>query len=57
MTTGIYTKKQRNFCVTLLRKIKRNYFKNVNTQDITDNKKFWKNIWPYFSDKDKTNLK
>ena len=31
-------KKQRNFCVNLLRKTKRNYFKNVKTQDITDNK-------------------
>ena len=32
-------KKQRNFCVSLLRKTKRNYFKNVKIQDITDNKK------------------
>ena len=44
-------KKQRNFCVSLLRKTKRNYFKNVKIQDITDNKKFWKTIRPYFSDK------
>ena len=44
-------KKQRNFCVSLLRKTKRNYFKNVKMQDITDNKKFWKTIQPYFSDK------
>ena len=43
--------KQRNFCVNLLRKTKRNYFKNVKIQDITDNKKFWKTIRPYFSDK------
>ena len=44
-------KKQRNFCVSLLRKTKRNYFKNVKIQDITDNKKFWKTIRSYFSDK------
>ena len=44
-------KKQRNFCVNLLRKTKRNYFKNVRMQDIRDNKKFWKTIRPYFSDK------
>ena len=44
-------KKQRNFCVNLLRKTKRNYFKNVKMQDIRDNKKFWKTIRPYFSDK------
>ena len=28
-----------------------NYFKNVKMQDISDNKKFWKTIQPYFSDK------
>ena len=44
-------KKQTNFWVSLLRKTKRNYFKNVKIQDITDNKKFWKTIRPYFSDK------
>ena len=44
-------KKQRNFCVSLLRKAKRNYFKNVKMQDITDNKKFCKTFRPYFSDK------
>ena len=36
-------KKQRNFCVNLLRKTKRNYFKNVKMQDITDNKKILEN--------------
>ena len=44
-------KEQKNFCVSLLRERKRNYFKNVNMQDITDNKKFWKTIKSYFSDK------
>ena len=44
-------KKQRNFCVSLLRKTKRNYFKNVKIQDVTDNKKSRKTIRPYFSDK------
>ena len=43
--------KERNFCVSFLRKTKRNCFKNVKMQDITDNKKFWKTIPPYFSDK------
>ena len=45
-------KKQKNFWVSLLRKTKRNYFKNVKIQDVTDNKKFWKTIQPYFSDKE-----
>ena len=44
-------KKQRNFCVSLLRKTKRNYFKNVKIQDITNNIKFSKKIRSYFSDK------
>ena len=42
---------ERNFCVSFLRKTKKNCFKNVKVQDITDNKKFWKTIPPYFSDK------
>ena len=50
-------KKQRNFCVTLLRKTKRNYFKNANMQDITDNKKFWETIRPYCSDKGYNQIK
>ena len=43
--------KQKNFCVSPLRKTKRNHFKNLKIQDITDNKKFWKTIQSYFSDK------
>ena len=34
-----YTK-QRNFCVSLLRKVKREYFANLNKKNITDNRKF-----------------
>ena len=41
-------KKKTNFCVTFLRNTKRNYFKNVNMQDITNNKRI---IRPYFNDK------
>ena len=43
-------KKQRNFCVTLLRKTKRNYFKSVQMEDIPDDNKFSKTIRPYISD-------
>ena len=32
--------KQRNFCVTLVRKTKKNYFKNVKMEDMTNNKEF-----------------
>ena len=31
-----YTK-QRNFCISLLRKVKRDYFANLNEKNITDN--------------------
>ena len=45
-------KKQRNFCVDLLRKTEAEYFQNLNVKDLSDNRKFWKTIKPYFSNKD-----
>ena len=42
---------QRNFCVDLHRKTKAEYFKNLNVKDLPDNRKFWKTITPYFSNK------
>ena len=44
-------KKQRNSCVNLLRKTKKDYFNDLNIKNITDNKAFWKTIKPYFSNK------
>ncbi len=46
-------KRQRNFCVNLLKKEKREYYNNLNTNKFTDNKTFWKTIKPLFSDKQK----
>ena len=43
--------KQRNYCVNLLRKEKKNYFNNIDLKLLTDNKQFWKTIKPFFSDK------
>ena len=43
--------KQRNYCVSLLRKSKSDYFGNLNEKNISDNKTFWKNIKPFLSDK------
>ena len=43
--------KQRNFFVDLLRKTKTEYFKNLNVKDLSDNRKFWKIMKPYFSNK------
>ena len=44
-------KKQRNFCTNLLRKTKNDYFRCLNIKDLNDNKKFWKKVKPFFSDK------
>ena len=44
-------KKQRNFCYDLLRKTKTEYFKNLKVEDLSDNRKIWKTIKPYFSNK------
>ena len=44
-------RKQRNSCVMLFRKEKRNYYNSLDISHITDNKKFWKTVKPSFSDK------
>ena len=44
-------KKQINFCVDLLLKAKAEYLKGLNVKDLSDNRKFWKTIKPYFSNK------
>ena len=35
--------KQRNYCVSLMRKEKKAYYSNLNIRDVTDNKTFWPN--------------
>ena len=47
---GRYTK-QRNFCVTLLRKSKRECFNNLNEKNVYNNKKSWRVVKPLFSNK------
>ena len=44
-----YTK-QRNFCVSLLRKTKERYYENLNEKFVVDNKLFWKTVKPLLSD-------
>ena len=44
-------KKQRDFCVNLLRNTKKDYCRKLNIKDLTDNEKFWKLIKPFFSNK------
>ena len=50
-------KKQRNYCVSLLRTTKKNYYENLNVNLIIDNKKIWKSVKPYFSEKIQVNTK
>ena len=44
-------RKQKNYCSRLYKKERKKYYENLNINDITDNKKFWKTIKPLFSDK------
>ena len=44
-------RKQRNSCVRLFRREKRNYYNNLDISLVTNNKKFWKSVKPFFSDK------
>ena len=43
--------KQRNLCVTLLRKSKREYYQNLSVENICDNKKCWKVVKQLLSNK------
>ena len=44
-------KRQRNFCVKLSRKTKKEFYNNLNVKYITENKLFWKTVKPSFTDK------
>ena len=48
MTLKARTKynKQKNICVSLAKKAKRNYYENLDLKDINDNKKFWATVKP-----------
>ena len=41
--------KQRNKCVSFLRKPTKDYFARPNEKNITDNKRFWKTVKPFLS--------
>ena len=43
--------KQRNKCVSLLRKAKKEYFSSLNINKVVDNKSFWKIVEPCLSKK------
>ena len=48
-------KEQKNFCSRLYKKEKKRYFRNLNPKKLLDNKLFWKNVKPFFSDKSSNN--
>ena len=43
--------RQRNFCVSLLRKTQRRFFGKLNYRVFSDNRKFWETVGPLFSEK------
>ena len=43
--------KQRNDCVSLLRKIKSKYYSNLNEKYVTENQMFWKTVKQFLPDK------
>ena len=47
-------KRQRNLCSDLLKQAKNRHFNSLNVKDVTENKKFWKTIKPFFTEKNKT---
>ena len=50
-------KKQRNYCVNLMRREKKKFYNSLNLESITDSKRFWKTMKPFFSDKTYLNRK
>ena len=43
--------RQRNFCVKLLRKTKKESYNDLDVKHMTENKLFWKTVKPLFTDK------
>ena len=50
-------KTQRNYCVSLLRQVKKKFYETFSPNLITDNKMFWKQVKPFFADKTSNNYK
>ena len=48
---------QRNYCLTLFRKAKKDYYNNLDHENVTDNETFWKSIKPLVSEKGPTHNK
>ena len=48
---GCNFKIQRNYCVNLLRKTKKQHYENLSVKNVMNNKTFLKTVKPYFSGK------
>ena len=48
---------QRNYCKKLLKTTKKQYFNNLNTSKVTDNRTFWKTVVPLFTNKPSRSVK
>ena len=44
-------RKQKKFCSKLYKRERKKYYSNLDIKNITDNKKFWKTMKPFFSEK------
>ena len=49
--------KQRNYCVSLLRRTKKEYYGNLDPRKIADNRTFWRTVKPFLSNKSVENEK
>ena len=49
--------KQRNYCVTVLRRAKKEYYDSLDGKHVTDNKTFWKTVKTFLSNKTVNSLK
>ena len=47
-------KRQHNICSNILKSTKKTFFETLNTNELNDNRKFWKTVKPFFTDKCKT---
>ena len=45
--------KQRNYVVSLMRKEKKEFYGNLNTGVLTENRTFWKTVKPFLAEKSK----
>ena len=41
----------RNLCLNLSQKTRKSFYKSLDEKQVSDNKVFWKNVKPFFSDK------